>query len=84
MIDFQNAKYVKLRKVKPEKFLKALQAMLVPGEEIAASFQSIRDYVIFTDRRLISVNIQGVTGMKQDFTSLQAHSVLFGGNCRTV
>ena len=70
MIDFQNAKYIKLRPVRPEKFLKVIQSILIPGEHIAASFQSIRDYVVFTDRRLITVNIQGVTGLKQDFTSL--------------
>jgi len=84
MIDFKNAKYIKLRKVKPDKFLKHIQAMLIPGEEIVSSFQSVRDYVVFTDRRLISVNIQGVTGMKQDFTSLpykrvQAFSVETAG-----
>ena len=39
---------------------------------------------MFTDRRLITVNIQGVTGKKQDFTSLpykrvQAYSVETAG-----
>ncbi|MBQ8508159.1 MAG: PH domain-containing protein [Clostridia bacterium] len=70
MIDFQNAKYIKLRAVSPEKFMKPVGAMLVQGEEIAFCFQGIRDYLIFTDRRLITVNIQGVTGKKQDFTTL--------------
>ena len=84
MIDFKNAKYIKLHKVRPDKFMKSLQAMLVPGEEIVASFQSIRDYVVFTDRRMIAVNIQGVTGMKQDYSSLpykrvQAFSVETAG-----
>lgn len=30
----------------------------------------MRDYVVFTDKRIISVNVQGVTGKKKDFTSL--------------
>lgn len=84
MIDFQNAKYIKLRAVKSDKFFKSLAPMLVQGEEIAACFQGIRDYLVFTDRRLITVNIQGVTGKKQDFTSLpykrvQAYSVETAG-----
>ena len=70
MIDFKNAKFVKLRPVKPEKFLKTIQNILVPGEQIAASFQGMRDYAVFTNRRLICVNVQGITGTKQDFTSL--------------
>ena len=84
MIDFQNAKYIKLRAVRPDKFIKSIEAMLVQGEEIAACFQGIRDYLVFTDRRLITVNIQGVVGKKQDFTSLpykrvQAYSVETAG-----
>lgn len=84
MIDFKNAKYIKLRKVKADKFQKNLQSILLPDEQIVSSFQGVRDYVVFTDRRLISVNIQGMTGMKQDFTSLpfrrvQAFSVETAG-----
>ena len=30
----------------------------------------MRDFVVFTDKRIISVNVQGVTGKKKDFTSL--------------
>lgn len=30
----------------------------------------MRDYVVFTDKRVISVNVQGVTGKKKDYTSL--------------
>jgi len=30
----------------------------------------MRDFVVFTDKRLIAVNVQGMTGKKRDFTSL--------------
>jgi hypothetical protein len=30
----------------------------------------VRDFVVFTDKRLIAVNVQGMTGKKRDFTSL--------------
>ena len=50
-----------------------------------AGFKGIRDWVIFTDRRLVTVNVQGVTGKKRDFTSLpysriQAYSVETAGH----
>ena len=41
-----------------------------PGEEIVQTFQSVRDGVVFTTRRVIAVNVQGVTGMKKAFTIL--------------
>lgn len=84
MIDFENAKYLKLRPVEPDKFLANISPMLLNGETIVACYQSVRDYLLFTTKRIISVNVQGVTGRKQDFTSLpyskiQAFSVETAG-----
>ena len=30
----------------------------------------MRDFIVFTNKRIIAVNIQGMTGKKRDFTSL--------------
>ena len=84
MIDFNNASFVKLRPVNVNAFEKAIAAILVSGEEIIASYQSIRDGVVFTNLRIITINVQGITGKKKDFTSLpyskiQAFSVETAG-----
>jgi len=34
------------------------------------AFKGMRDPVVFTDKRLISINVQGMTGKKCDYTSL--------------
>lgn len=70
MIDFTNANFLKLRPVDPSEFQSQLQPIFVEGETIISSFQSIRDYVVFTTKRIIAVNVQGITGKKKDFTSL--------------
>ena len=44
--------------------------MFVEGEAIVATFQGIRDGVVFTNKRIISINVQGLTGKKKDITSL--------------
>lgn len=84
MIDFNNASFVKLRPVNDNTFEKMVAPILVEAEEIIGSYQSIRDGVVFTDKRIISINIQGITGKKKDFTSLpyskiQAFSVETAG-----
>ena len=84
MIDFNNASFVKLRPVNDNAFEKMVAPILVSGEEIVNCFQSIRDGVIFTNLRIITINIQGITGKKKDFTSLpyskiQAFSVETAG-----
>ncbi len=38
--------------------------LLVSGESIELGFQLIRDTFIFTNKRLILVDVQGVTGKK--------------------
>ena len=84
MIDFNNASFVKLRPVNDNAFEKMVAPILVNGEEIVRCFQSIRDGVVFTSKRIITINIQGITGKKKDFTSLpygkiQAFSVETAG-----
>ena len=44
--------------------------LLLQGERVIGAYRSMRDGVVFTDKRIIAVNVQGVTGKKKDFTSL--------------
>lgn len=76
MIDFQNGDFLKLRRVGNEDVGSTVQRLLLPDEEIVAVFKTVRDRVIFTDRRVIAVNIQGATGKKQDITSLPYRKIL--------
>ena len=70
MIDFKNAAFLKLKLVKNDAFEKTLSPMLIDGEIILQTFQSVRDGVVFTNKRIFAVNVQGLTGKKKDFTSL--------------
>ncbi len=70
MIDFNNASYLKLRQVPVNTFAAAVAGLLLPGERLEAAYQSIRDGLVFTDLRIITINVQGLTGKKKDFTSL--------------
>ena len=84
MIDFSNAYFAKLKPVDDKAFSNLISPILVQNEFIICSFQSIRDGVVFTDKRVIAINVQGVTGKKKDFTSLpyskiQAYSVETAG-----
>lgn len=48
----------------------SLSLILLDDENIINAYSSLRDYVVFTDKRIISVNVQGFTGSKKDFTSM--------------
>jgi hypothetical protein len=84
MIDFQNAAYLKLKPVNDSDFAGMITPMFVPGEHIVQSFRGIRDGIVFTNKRIIAINVQGITGKKKDFTTLpyskiQAYSVETAG-----
>lgn len=70
MIDFQSANFMKLKLVSPDNFTNLITPLLSNGEQIISAFQSIRDGIVFTTKRIIAINVQGVTGKKKDFTSL--------------
>ena len=84
MIDFQNASFMKLKPVNDNDFAGMITPMFIPGEQIIQSFRGIRDGVVFTNKRIFAINVQGLTGKKKDFTSLpyskiQAYSVETAG-----
>lgn len=70
MIDFKNGSFIKLKKTGRFNNESLIAPLLVPGEQFIGEYQAMRDFVIFTDRRIISVNVQGVIGKKKDFTTL--------------
>lgn len=76
MIDFKNATYVKLSPVEIDSFKNDVKLLLIDGEDVISSFKGMRDYVVFTNKRVISVNVQGITGKKIDYTSLPYKNVV--------
>jgi hypothetical protein len=84
VIDFQNASYIKLSSWDVATAREELAPILIENEIVHLAFKGIRDSVTFTDKRLIALNVQGMTGKKKDYTSLpysriQAFSVETAG-----
>ena len=75
MVDFTNKKIFKLSGEKLEKGEKAVADLLIRGEMVIDSYVSVRDRLVFTNKRVISINVQGVTGMKKDFTSIPYNKI---------
>lgn len=64
---FGNATEVNARELEKE-----LAATLIEGETIIKGFKIIRDLIVFTDKRLILIDKQGMTGKKVEY-----HSILY-------
>ena len=71
MIDFNSSGFfARLRKVSNNEFGSVIDDFMIDGEQIIGTYQSIRDGVVFTNKRIIAINVQGLTGKKKDFTSI--------------
>lgn len=63
MIDFQNGSVFKLKQ--NDEYANLCRNLLLEGEEILSAFKALRDGVVFTNKRLIAINVQGITGKKR-------------------
>lgn len=80
MVDFKNKNFVKLKAITKDDGFKVVKDLLIDNEEVISAFGSMRDKLVFTDKRIISINTQGLTGVKTDYTSIpyskiQAYSI---------
>lgn len=70
MIDFQNKVVFKLRQTTNDSYMSILTPLMTDDEKIISTYQALRDGLVFSDKRIFSINVQGVTGKKKDITSL--------------
>lgn len=62
-------------KVDPAKIQTEFGQILGPGETVQHAYQLIRDYFVFTDKRLVLVDKQGFTGSKVAYHSIPYRSI---------
>ncbi len=61
--------------VNQETLVKEYGKLLITGEEIELGFKLIRDTFIFTNKRLILIEKQGITGSKIEYKSITYKSI---------
>jgi len=65
-----NASEVSIEKISQE-----FQPILINGEHIEKAYKIVRDTFVFTNKRLILVDKQGLTGSKVDYQSIPYSSI---------
>lgn len=61
--------------LKPGEVDEQMAGILVEGEPVRVAFRVIRDLFVFTDRRLILVDRQGLTGRKVEYLTVPYRAV---------
>ena len=66
-----NLKEISVDNIRPE-----IRELMADGEEIIQCFKTVRDQVIFTNKRVFVINVQGITGKKTSYFSYPYSNVL--------
>ncbi len=69
-----NLKQINISEVRSE-----VIQLLVNNETMIAAFKTIRDQVIFTNKRIFVINVQGVTGKKTSYFSYPYSKIQYFG-----
>jgi Bacterial PH domain len=62
-------------KIDAAKMQAEFSQILMPGEKVEHAYQLIRDFFIFTDKRFVMVDRQGITGSKVEYHSIPYKSI---------
>lgn len=62
-------------KIDPSRIQGEFARLLAPGENVEHAYQLFRDYFVFTNKRLVLVDKQGLTGSKVDYHSIPYRSI---------
>lgn len=65
-----NGSFFKVTPCNADDIAPAVAPLLIAAESVVAAFKGTRDFVVFTNKRLIAVDARGLTGKRRNFTSL--------------
>ncbi len=68
-----------LIRIKEKDICKNVQALLLEGETIVGAYKTVRDQAVFTSHRIFLVDMQGVTGTRQEIFVMPYKKVLHFG-----
>lgn len=70
-----NGNYFKLSSCDAGDIAPVVLPLLVESESVVAAFKGTRDYVVFTTKRVLVVDVRGLSGKRRAFTSLPYRNV---------
>ena len=68
-----------LVRINEKEICKNVQSLLLDGETIVGAYKTVRDQAVFTSHRIFLVDMQGVTGTRQEIFVLPYRKVLHFG-----
>ena len=78
-MEFRDKPMQNLVRIPEKDICKNARALLLDGESIVGAYKTVRDQAVFTSHRIFLVDMQGVTGTRQEIFVLPYKKVLHFG-----
>lgn len=78
-MEFRDKPMQNLVRIKDKDICKNVLELLLDGEQIVGAYKTVRDQAVFTTHRIILVDMQGVTGTRQEIFVLPYRKILHFG-----
>ena len=69
-LNFNKESVFNLKPIPVENVRDEVKGLLISGETCVFAFQTVRDQLVFTNKRIISIDVQGITGKRKSFASM--------------
>ena len=76
-INFNQSSVFNLIPIPVESVRSEVDGLLITDEHIVDAFKTVRDQLVFTNKRIISIDIQGITGKRKSFASMPYSKIQF-------
>ncbi|MBQ2551384.1 MAG: PH domain-containing protein [Treponema sp.] len=77
MINFNKNSVFHLKPIEESEVRPDVKELFVDGEQIIESFKTVRDQLIFTNKRIIAIDVQGITGKRKSYSTLPYTTIQF-------
>ena len=76
-MDFLSKKAYKLSQINPSTIYSSFEPLLLRGEEVLSAYQTHEDYIVFTNRRIISITLERDEETHTTFFTLPYSRILY-------
>lgn len=69
-VNFNQNSVWNLKPISTDLVRSEVNGLLIQGEEAVMAFQTVRDQLVFTNKRIIAIDVQGITGKRKSFSTM--------------
>ena len=69
-VNFNQNSVFNLKPINPASVRDEVSGLLISGEEVLYAFQTVRDQLVMTNKRIIAIDVQGITGKRKSFATM--------------